>query len=319
MFAHKHANAATALRAAQLLLALAACALSSANVASAQTPSKWDRFMPDVHYFRPLIADVQEPRMALGLMQTNVFERAGEGMERPPFFFPDPADAANDVDINIGIGGSFPLWWIKEWKGHGGMVAVAQLGVLARFRIEYPTREHTGDDYFVGMPFEWRYDNWSGRFAIMHRSTHLGDELVETTGAQRIEFGGESFTFLNAYRFADDARVYAGATYNFRSYTEIIPALRVRGWHDYAELHAGVDGGTHPWSGGHIGVVGGVDWQMHQRTNWHSIWAFAAGPEFKTDKRAMRVVVRHYRGLSAMGEFFLTPEKYWNIEWVVDF
>ncbi|HUP88918.1 MAG TPA: DUF1207 domain-containing protein [Longimicrobiales bacterium] len=303
---------------------LVAVLMASANVASAQTQSNqtrsnWDRFLPSVHYFRPLIADVQEPRMALGLMKTDVFKYAGEGRERrfEPIF-PDPKDSESDVDANIGIGGSFPLWHLKEWPGHGGMVAVAQLGVLARFRLEYPTREHAGDDYFVGMPIEWQYDNWSGRFGIGHRSTHLGDELVVTTGADRIEFGGEYFTFVNAYQFGS-FRGYVGSTYNFRSYTEGLAPLRARGWKDTFEFHAGVDGGVHRWADGHVGLVGGVDYQTYQRTNWHPIFSFAAGPEWKANGRSMRLVVRHYRGLSAMGEFFLTPEKYWNLEWDVEF
>ena len=42
----------------------------------------WDRFLPRVHYFEPLVADPLEPRMGIGLIQTNVFERAIEGRER---------------------------------------------------------------------------------------------------------------------------------------------------------------------------------------------------------------------------------------------
>ena len=43
----------------------------------------WDRFLPRVHYFEPLVADPLEPRMGIGLIQTNVFERAIEGQLFP--------------------------------------------------------------------------------------------------------------------------------------------------------------------------------------------------------------------------------------------
>ena len=43
--------------------------------AHAQTPDFWQRFMPRVHYFQPLIADPLEPRMSLSLMQTNEGEK----------------------------------------------------------------------------------------------------------------------------------------------------------------------------------------------------------------------------------------------------
>ena len=148
---------------------LVVAAVFAPAAAHAQLPaSGWDRLLPHDHYFRPLIADVQEPRMSLGMLETDVFAHAPEGRERPPFTLPDPQDAASDVEVSAGIGGSIPLWWLKQWPGKGGIVAAAQLGVFARFRIEYPTREDTGQDWYVGMPIEFQYDRWSGRFRIMH-------------------------------------------------------------------------------------------------------------------------------------------------------
>jgi len=287
-------------------------ALLCARVANAQ--SHWDRFMPHVRYFTPLIADIQEPRMSLAMLVTDLFKRAPGGAERPAFSLPDPVDSEHDVEVAAGIGGSIPFW---KFSDH--VVAVAQLGVFPRFRIEYPTRTDIGEDWYVGMPFEFRSGKTSGRFRIMHRSSHLGDELIEETGARRIEFGGEYTDFLAAYRFADDVRVYAGATYNFRSYTEILPALRVRGLHDYAQVQAGVDGAWYRWGSGHFGVTAGADWQSQQRTNWRSIFAFAGGPAWRNNGEAMRLLVRHYRGPSSMGEFFMTPERFWAVEWVIDF
>ena len=73
------------MRAAAILLLLGFTA-----PAEAQEREFWPNFLPRVHYFQPLIADPLEPRMAIGLMQTNVFERAVEGAERLPFSFPDP-------------------------------------------------------------------------------------------------------------------------------------------------------------------------------------------------------------------------------------
>ncbi len=299
---------------------LVVAAVLAPAAAHAQLPaSGWDRLLPHVHYFRPLIADVQEPRMSLGMLQTDVFAHAPEGRERPPFTLPDPQDAASDVEVSAGIGGSIPLWWLKQWPGRGGIVAAAQLGVFARFRIEYPTREDTGQDWYVGMPIEFQYDRWSGRFRIMHRSSHLGDELMQVSGAQRIEFGGEFADFIAAYRLADDARVYGGATYNFRSYTRWLPVLRRNNREDSGQLQAGVDGTWYRWADGHFGLVAGADWQAHQRANWRSIFSIAAGPGIQTNARATRLLVRYYHGPSSMGEFFLTPETFWTVEWVVDF
>jgi hypothetical protein len=303
------------------ILASALLLLVSATGARAQTgQSQWDRFMPHLHYWQPLIADVQEPRMSLSLMQTNLFKYAPRGRERPAFELPDPEDSRSDVEVGAGIGGSIPFWHLKEWPGHGGIVASAQLGVFARFRIEYRTRTDAGDDWYVGMPFEFAYDRWSGRFRIMHRSSHLGDELIEQTAAQRVEFGGEFADFLLARKFAKDARVYAGGTYNFRSYTsKWIPAFIALGRSDAFAVQAGADGRWFPWSNGHVGFAAGFDWQAQERTNWRAIYGVAAGPAWRVEERGMRLLARVYHGPSSMGEFFLTPETFYSLEWVVDF
>ena len=280
----------------------------------------WQRFLPRVHYFQPLVADPLEPRMGIALIQTDVFERAGEGLEREPFGFPDPEDAAKDVNAAAAIGGSIPLLQLAHWPGKGGIVASAQLGVFSRFRIEYPSRDDVGQDWFVGMPFEIAYNKFSGRFRIMHRSSHIGDELVEVTGARRIEFGGEFADFIAAYKVLDDTRVYGGGTWNFRSYTEQLPALRARETHDYFELHAGVDRSWYEWSDGKTGLIGGIDWQSAQRTGWKSQFSVAGGFAARVPNGAgTKVLLRYFHGPSSMGEFFLTKETFWGLEWVVDF
>jgi hypothetical protein len=294
--------------------------LCCASTAHAQQNDFWHNFLPRVHHFEPLVADPLEPRMAIGLIQTDLFERAGEGLEREPFSFPDPRDTRRDVNAAAAIGGSIPFLRLKEWPGRGGIVASAQLGVFSRFRIEYPSRDDVGQDWFVGMPFEFAYDKWNGRFRIMHRSSHIGDELVEVTGARRIEFGGEFADFILGREIVDGARLYGGATWNFRSYTEHLPALRARDMHDTFALQGGIDGKWLGWSAGRTGLTAGFDWQSAQRTGWRSQFSAAGGfIARKADGQGMKLLLRYFHGPSSVGEFFLTKESFLGVEWVVDF
>lgn len=258
--------------------------------------------------------------MAIGLLRTDLFEHAGTGLERNPFSFPDPEDSRRDVQAAAAIGGSIPLLRLAEWPGKGGIVASAQLGVFSRFRIEYPSRDDVGQDWFVGMPFELEYEKLSGRFRIMHRSSHIGDELVEVTGANRIEFGGEYADLIAAYEVLAGTRVYGGGTWNFRSYTERLPALRARDMHDTFALQGGVDHAVYPWSGGRTGWVAAIDWQSAQRTGWQSQFSAAAGFTARVPNgQGTKLLLRYFHGPSSVGEFFLTEETFWSLEWIVDF
>jgi hypothetical protein len=118
----------------------------AAAPASAQKTG-WDRLFPRIQYFDLVIADPHEPRLSLAMVQSNVFERAGEARElRPEFSFPDPEDASSDIQVMVGVGGTVPLWHLVDWGEKGGVVASAHFGVFSRFRIEYPTREDTGQE-----------------------------------------------------------------------------------------------------------------------------------------------------------------------------
>ena len=302
---------------------LCACAfflaLVQPGLAAAQKTGV-DRFLPSVRYFTALIADPLEPRFSAGILQTNLFEVAPEGRERVrPFFIPDPADADSDVDAVVAIGGTLPLWLVSGTPDGNGVLIGAQGAVFSRFRIEYPTREDVGQDWFVGMPIEIRRDKWTGRVRIMHRSSHLGDELVETTGASRIEVGGEFLDFLGAYNFRPDTRVYGGATWVFRSYTDQTAVLLENGGDDRLAVQAGAETGGYPWLNGALGWVAAADWRRTQRTDWDDSLALAGGLSARSNERSARVLFRYFAGASLLEQFFLTPENYWSIELSFDF
>ena len=280
---------------------------------------KFNRLLPHVQFFTPPFADPLEPRLSVGLLKTNLFRVAPEGRERSrPFFIPDPEDAAFDVDAVTAVGGTLPWWLVKKWPD-GGIAFGVTAGVTNRFRIEYPTREDVGSDWFVGGPLEVRKGVWSGRFRVMHRSSHLGDELVETTGAARIEVGGEYVDFLVARDFSTSTRVYGGASYIFRSYTQYVPVLFSQGKQDLTVVQLGAETGWFPWLDGRLGWVAGADWRRAQRTDWQDSFAAAAGLAVKTPTRGARFIVRYFSGVSLLDQFFLTPETYWSLELVTDF
>ena len=277
-------------------------------------PAAGQRLLPDVRYFRTPVADPFTARTAVALQHTNVLEAPGP--ERPPFTLPDPDDAASDVVAAVGIGAMIPLIQLSQSPSGGAMI-YADARVFARFRIEYESRDDMGQDWFVGGGVEMRHNAWSGRAAIIHRSSHLGDEFIEMTGAERIEFGGEQLDVTAGYDVAGIARVYGGASWIFRSYLGWEPQLAALGVRDRAVLQVGVDNVWRPWQGRPLTVYAGMDMQAAERTEWDPGLAAAAGIGIQA-RRSFRLMGRFYDGPSTMGEFFLTPERYFALELVAE-
>lgn len=291
-------------------LAGAALALGAPVAVLAQAP---DWLLPRVRYFESPLADPLEPRFGIALVTTNLL--AARGPERPLFFIADSADAAFDVQAAAAVGGTLPLIQLAEWPG-GGIIVAGEVAAFARFRIEYPSRDDIGTDWFVSMPVEIRDGAWSGRVEIGHRSSHLGDEFIQRTGAERIEFGHESLDMLAAYTFAGIGRIYGGGSWIFRSNTEYEMRNRGLGEHDRFQLQVGGDG---EWQiPGVLHAYGGVDVQAAERSDWRTRIALTGGIGVRRGDRTARLLLRLHDGVSPLGEFFLTDERLFGLELVIE-
>jgi hypothetical protein len=268
------------------------------------------QWLPEVRHFRMPLADPMSPRIAASLMSTNLL--ATRGPERPPFELGGSAGVTREVVAAVGIGAVFPLVQLATWSG-GGVQLVVDGRVFARFRIEKPQRDDMGQDWWVGGGFEFADGPWSGRALIMHRSSHLGDEFMVDTGAERIEFGSEQLDVMGAYLVPGVARVYAGGSLIFRSYLGREQRLLDLGVRDRAVMQAGFDHEWHPWRDPRFIVHAGLDVHAAERTEWRRGVAAALGVGVRA-KRALRLTLRGYDGMSMMGEFFLTRERYGALE-----
>jgi len=288
--------------AAVLLMAVAIPAAAAAQ--SSRVPT----VLPGIRYFESPIADPLEPRFAVGLVYTNLFD--SQGPERQPYT--RPPGPGREVQAMAAVGTTIPLILLQQSED-GGIVVSAVAGVYARFRIERPSRDDVGQDWTVGMPIEFSWGATAARLRIVHRSSHLGDELAVSTGARRIEVGGEAVDALFARKFGA-LRVYGGAGWIFHSNTDNTAVLRARAQPDRYTVQAGGDGVFHPFSNERLSIVAGADWQSAQRTNWRSTYAVAGGLRLESGPREARLVARFAGGASTIGQFFLTTEQAWSLE-----
>jgi hypothetical protein len=290
-----------------LALALAAAGVSGQRAAPAAR-----RWFPRVPLFPAAVADPTEPRFAGALMHTDILGQRPR--EREPFLLDPTAASGGEVQAVVSLGGTYPIvqWPVGSgWMGIGG-----QVGSVTRFRIERLSRDEFSSDWMVALPIEVASEKWAGRFRIIHRSSHLGDEFLQNNEARRIELGGDGLDLYVARRVGG-LYGYAGAEWIFYSETE--PLLVDFGRGDNAMLQAGVAGewplgaATSRWS-----VVAAGDWQSWRRTEWGSTLSGLAGARLRAGARYAQLALRATRGPSAVGEFFRTPETLWGLELTVN-
>lgn len=290
-----------------------ACAAPTA--VRAQESGVW---FPALQGFAPLLADPNEIRLAAGFAWTDLFAADKVPAERPPFAFADPADMDRDFQGAVSLGGTLPLWASSADPDRAVVVAI-QAGVAARFRLEEPSRDYTASDWTVALPVSWNRGPVSLRARILHRSAHLGDEMIRATGAMRIEYAHEAVDLVVAYDVASAARVYGGTTWVFRSLTETEPLVTRRnpGIRDDAALQLGFDAEWPLRADRRITAVAGLDLQAAGRTDWTRQISAAAGLGASGPGGGLRLLLRYFDGTSPLGEFFLTDESFWMLEAVV--
>ncbi len=282
-------------------------------------------WFPGTRLFRPPMAAPLEPGFRGAAVSTDLLRGDTQGAERPPPEVGDLRPGGRDFQGIVSLGESYPVR--RFGRGRTGVQVGIQVGVTARFRLATSANEYVASDWVVGLPVEFARRGVEGRFLLFHRSAHLGDEIMERAGVGRVGFGHEGATLLLATaRSPGDPggaqgggvrplRGYAGVTRILRSETSGTLEELGRGWDDGWEMHAGaeLERGI-PATGSPLAGFVAVDLTSAERTNWQTQWGVLAGTSFRVGSRSGRAALRWLHGPSMHGEFFLTPETAWGLE-----
>ncbi len=293
----------------QLALVLPALGLYASGIA-AQADAV-DTWLPDRGYFAVPRASLREPVFALRALWTPVFRGRANPAERAPFDFPGESGLDTEVQGEAALGGAFRLWSPAQWQD-GGLTVGVQAGVFGRFRLEVSSSDLVASDWVVAVPVEAGWGLWSARVRLTHWSAHLGDEMIEKAGAERVDFTSETLDALVAYR-TGHVRLYGGGALVTRSSLENEAQLGPD-FSDNALVRLGADFEWLPWSGGDVGLDGGLDWQSADRTDWNSQLSAVFGLKAQNGDRSAHLRGVFHDGPSPMGQFFLTDERYWGLE-----
>jgi len=241
-------------------------------------------FLPSDHLFRPLLADLKEPRFYAQLRRVR--------------FRTDPIPAGNRRTITAGVvsmGSNIGLWSQRRRGTCNGYQVGLFAAAFSQFNMSTSSDNLVNTDYQVGFPVTFRDGPFSARVRLYHQSSHLGDELLlNNPGITRENLSFEAVDALGSVH-GERWRVYAGGGYAFRSETDIERGSAQWG----LELRW-------PRLLAHTHGVFGADFQAFEEQDWAVTTSLAAGPEFAVpnSNQRIRVLALYLRGFIPFGQFF---------------
>lgn len=230
--------------------------------------------------FSPLLADPKEPQFFATYLWTRsprVASRLG----------------------SVGFGQTIALVRGRDWD-----VGVAA-GVFSQFNMASSTTDLLNTDYLIGIPVAYRRGTFATRIRVFHQSSHLGDEYMAHTHAQRVDLTFEAVDLLVAHE-TPRWRAYGGGDYVLVHSPSDLKPLALHGGLEYHQpsplLHFG------RFTNGRL--VAGVDAKSLQDRKWQVAWSVVSGLELGDPAAApgtgwrWSVLIKAYTGPAPYGEFY---------------
>ncbi len=236
--------------------------------------------------FQPLLADPKEPRF----FATYLWARSPRLASRLG---------------SVGFGQTLGLLHGRDWQ-----FAVAA-GVFSEFDMQSSTTDLLNTDYLIGLPVTYRRGSWTTRLRVFHQSSHMGDEYMIHTHAQRVALSFEAAELLVA-RSTTHWRVYGGGEYTFtHSPHDLKPAV-LHGGAEYRQTQPLLRLGR--IAAGRL--VAGIDARSLQDRSWQVGWSGVAGLELGDGANPAEsswrwsLLLKAYTGPAPFGEFYRDDVSY---------
>ena len=180
-----------------------------------------------------------------------------------------------------------------------------QGAVFPIFDMATSSKDLVNADYFVALPFSYRYRMFSALARVSHQSSHLGDEFILDNQVQRrVNVSYESVDLKLSYDMFDDVlRVYGGGGYLFnRNPSDLQPwtmqlGLEVKSKRTFFE--------------GLVRPLIAVDVQNRQEDDFDlSVRGGFQVESPKLRKLHLQFLVEYFNGQSPNGQFFESDVEY---------
>ncbi|MEF8793064.1 DUF1207 domain-containing protein [Thiohalorhabdus sp.] len=241
-------------------------------------------FLPSDHLFRPLLADLKEPRFYGHLRRVRFRTN------------PTPSGDRRKITAGVvGMGSNIGLWSQRRRGTCNGYQVGFFAAAFSQFNMSTSSDNLINTDYQVGFPLTVRKGALSARLRLYHQSSHLGDELLlNNPGITRENLSFEAVDVLGSVH-GQRWRLYGAGAYRFRTETDIDRSSAQLGF----ELRW-------PRMLTHTHGVFGADFQAFAEQDWAVTTSLVAGPEFDVpnSNQRVRILALYLNGFIPFGQFF---------------
>ncbi len=273
------------------------CAISYEVIAAETSPDHppadfQEVWLPKGKLFRPLLADMKQPRF-YGSVRRVRFRRRGFADERRGESF--------SVGL-VGFGTEFGIWALRRPNGCDGFQLDLSTGVLSQFNLSTSSKDLINTDFIVGPSLTFRSGHFSSRWRLFHQSSHLGDEfLLNNLDVDRLELSFEAVDLLLSVE-KQSWRLYAGGGYLLHTTPSLERGMLKWGFELYG-LNWRRQKGTVRWM-----PIFGANFNALEEQNWQTTTSIKGGVEIANlpETRLIRFLVVYLRGFMPFGQFFNT-------------
>ncbi len=237
--------------------------------------------------FKPLIADPRQPHFSASYQRY-----------------------INDDELkNIGSTSFGETFTSRPWNAlNGKMSAGIQAAVFAFFNLDAESMDLINADYWVGIPLQYKKDDFSAMFRIFHQSSHLGDEYLLYNNIDRVNLSYESIDLKISYDINKVLRGYMGAGYIFHKEPEDLKPVSAQFGAEYKC--------DKTFFNDHLRPIAGIDTKTWEENDWGLDISVRFGIQFEnliSKKRKMQIMFEYFHGNSPHGQFYNRKIKYTGI------
>jgi hypothetical protein len=217
--------------------------------------------------------------------------------------------AAGDSRYAVRMGARFGLLRLEDAARAPLLQLDGHVGFYGQFDRDDST-DNLGWDGFYGLDLAVPAGRrWLLQLGLAHDSAHLGDEYMEETGAERLDYTRLEYNLGARFAVLPDLSAYGEYGYGFE--------LRNEDLQEPGRAQGGLEGELDlPFAG--LRGYAGLNLDAYEEDGWSVNRALQLGVRSRAEAQVWRLFLELYDGRSPMGEHFQAEESWAGVGLTLD-